>query len=260
MSTWRDLERELDAWAEAGRDATFWWRDDDAVAPGPALDRLLDLAARHDLPVTLAVIPAHSTSALALRLEGEEPATPVQHGFAHKNHAPPDEKKMELGPHRPAELMCEELARGAAVMGALFGAGALPVLVPPWNRIDPALIETLPELGFAGLSTYGPRPATPTAAGLSQVNTHVDIMRWKEPRGFRGEENTLAVLLCHLRARRTAEAGGGALDPLEPTGLMSHHLVHDDAAWRFLDGLLAVLARHRAARVMDAAEAFGLSP
>ncbi len=259
MSTWRDLEQELDAWAEARRDASFWWRDDDAVAPSPALDRLLELAVRHDLPVTLAVIPARSTGALAERLAGAARATPVQHGFAHQNHAPPEEKKMELGPHRPAAVVCEELARGAAVMHALFGAGALPVLVPPWNRIEPTLIGILPELGYAGLSTHGPRPAPNRAGDLRRVNTHVDILRWKDPRGFRGEAETLAVLLGHLRARRTGEAGG-ALDPLEPTGLMSHHLVHDDAAWRFLDDLLAVIARHRAARVMDAAKAFGLSP
>ncbi len=28
------LRRELDAWAEAGRTATLWWRDDDTSAPG----------------------------------------------------------------------------------------------------------------------------------------------------------------------------------------------------------------------------------
>ena len=39
---WQDLRDELDRWAEAGRTATLWWRDDDAVMPGPLLDRLAE--------------------------------------------------------------------------------------------------------------------------------------------------------------------------------------------------------------------------
>ena len=256
MTTWRDLEKELDAWAVAGREASFWWRDDDAVAPSSALDRLLDLAAHHDLPLALAVIPARATSALARRLADEARATALQHGFAHQNHAPPAEKKIELGPQRPACLVREELARGSAMMRGLFGDDALPVLVPPWNRIDAALIEALPALGFRGLSTYGARPAAEAAGGLGQVNTHVDILRWDTPRGFRGEPETLSLAVTHLQARR----GGTAADPREPTGVLSHRLAHDEAAWRFLDALLAVVARHGAARVMAAAEAFGAMP
>ena len=30
-------------------------------------------------------------------------------------------------------------------------------------------------------------------------------------------------------------------DPTEPTGLLSHHLVHDEACWDFLDRLLGQL-------------------
>ena len=39
--SWDRLEREIDAWAAAGREATLWWRDDDAVAATAELERLL---------------------------------------------------------------------------------------------------------------------------------------------------------------------------------------------------------------------------
>jgi hypothetical protein len=63
---WCDLVDELDRWEEAGRVAQLWWRDDDAVAPTPALDRLLDVAA--GIPLSLAVIPAEMVRELATAL------------------------------------------------------------------------------------------------------------------------------------------------------------------------------------------------
>ena len=65
MTGWDSLQAELDLWRARNRQATIWWRDDDAVRPGPALDRLLDLASRHDAPLALAVIPAAAETALA---------------------------------------------------------------------------------------------------------------------------------------------------------------------------------------------------
>ena len=67
---WTDLTRELDRWADSGRPATFWWRDDDALTVTPALDRLLGLARDHQAPLALAVVPAGATAALAASLDG----------------------------------------------------------------------------------------------------------------------------------------------------------------------------------------------
>ena len=145
---WPALIDELDTWHSAGKPATLWWRDDDAVEPGAALDRLLALAAAHEAPLALAVIPARATGTLVRRLGRSGPGvTVVQHGFAHRNHAPPGVKKMELGTHRPVAEVLEELARGRARMDALFGADWLPVMVPPWNRVAPELVDRLAALG-----------------------------------------------------------------------------------------------------------------
>lgn len=252
MSDWRPLDQELDRWAAAGRKATLWWRDDDAGAPSAALERLLDLAARSGQPLALAVIPDRAEAALAERLS-EQPSdiAVLQHGFAHRNHAAEDEKKCELTAPRQRPETPAELQRGQEILKALFGARALPVLVPPWNRIDPEMTAALPALGFNGLSTYKARKQPQPQPGLQQVNCHLDILQWRPERRFLGLGEAVALLTDHLRARRD-----GAADPAEPSGILSHHAVHDEAAWGFLEDLLDRLARHPAVHFMPAADAF----
>ncbi len=93
MSTWDDLARELDAWAATGRVTELWWRDDDAAAPAPALERLLAAQRGGGVPLMLAVIPAKATEGLVRRLAGEPDVVVVQHGWAHLNHARPGRSK-----------------------------------------------------------------------------------------------------------------------------------------------------------------------
>lgn len=63
-----ELLAELDRWSETDRRLRLWLRDDDAVAPSPALDRLAGLSERFALPVLLAVIPMLAEPALAAAL------------------------------------------------------------------------------------------------------------------------------------------------------------------------------------------------
>lgn len=251
---WNELENELAAWQAAGRTATLWWRDDDAVEPTPALERLLRLAARNRLPIALAVIPARATGRLPVYLADADAAPRVlQHGFAHQNHAAEGQKKIELGGKRSRTETGDALARGAAMMSGFFSSqgNALPVLVPPWNRFDDRLPESLPELGFRGFSAHGPRPARQAVPGLLQTNTHVDIIHWPAPRGFLGVAQCLDQLTRHLRARRSS-----TVDAAEPSGLLTHHLAHDEPAWAFLDALLDRLSAHPAVRWLNAEQVF----
>ena len=230
MSSWRSLREEAARWHGAGRRADLWWRDDDAVDGGPALDRLLALHRHTATPLSLAVVPAHATQALADRL-GDEPGIDLlQHGYAHLNHAAAGEKKAELGFHRPAMVVLGELGTGWLAMERLFGGGrTLAVMVPPWNRIAPALIPTLPEIGFSGLSTFGPRRRAHPVRGLLAINTHVDLIDWQGGRGFVGEAAALDALVAALAHARTVSD--------EPIGLLSHHLAMDAGAWDFLRSL-----------------------
>lgn len=226
---WGSLRDELMAWRRAGRWPTIWLRDDDAVAASEPLDRLLVLG----LPTLLAVIPAALEASLIDRLQHAPHAWVAQHGYSHTNYATPDQKKAELGTDRPLEAVLAELAEGQRALSTL--PQRLPVLVPPWNRIAPAVIAALPGLGFRGVSTYGPRRATLAAPGLTQINTHADLIDWQGTRGFAGEAAVLAALVRHLSQRRLR-----TVDADEPTGLLCHHLVHDAACWAFLEQLQAM--------------------
>ena len=241
MSAWAELRTELDAWAAAGRSATFWWRDDDAVAPSAPLDRLLALLEHHRIPLGLAVVPAQ-----ARPINLPDSVAVLQHGIAHRNHAPAGAKKRELG-DLPADVLLAELAAGRGRLAHLFGPAALPVLVPPWNRIDPALIPRLPESGLCGLSAFGPRASAP----LRQVNCHGDPIAWRKERGFTGEAAALGPIVAHLAARRA-----GTADAAEPTGMLTHHLQHDEALWAFAARFAEIVCGHHATRWLAPAEAF----
>ena len=246
---WSDLTNELDAWQAEGRTASLWWRDDDAAAPTPALDRLAGLAREHGVMVGLAVIPAHAEPLLAPWFESAC-AEVLQHGWAHRNHAAEGQKKSELGDGRESEAVMGELAKGFGKLRALAGERFRPVLVPPWNRISADLFPTLPHAGFRGLSTFGPRRAAYPVPGLMQTNCHVDVVDWRRGRRFVGPERALAAVVGHLAARRR-----GSVDAAEPTGLLTHHAVHDESAWDFCARVFDCTRRHPAARWLEPSEA-----
>lgn len=248
MSSWQALADEAARWRDAGRSAELWWRDDDASDVGPSLDRLVDLVRDSQMPLALAVVPAQATAALAARVANEPGIDVLQHGYAHANHAVAPEKNVELGVQRPAMMTLGELATGWMALERLFGARALAVMVPPWNRIAPVLVPTLPEIGYRGLSTFGPRPRVHPVRGLLQVNTHVDLIDWKGGRTFAGEETVLASLVTALARARGGEG--------EPVGILSHHLAMDAGAWDFLSLLWERMRKLENIRVRSARELF----
>lgn len=249
-AAWEVFAAELNAWLGQGRQASFWWRDDDAGRPAPAFGRLLPLAADLALPLGLAVVPAWLTREVAEAIRAAPAAVGVlQHGFAHADHetanepGAPKARPAECGQARPAQAALEELASGQATLTAAFGERFLPVFVPPWNRIAPAVLAGLPGAGYRALSTFGPRAATEPVPGLLQVNCHADPILWRESNRFAGAAATLERLRAHLAAGRAGQA-----DPAEPTGFLTHHRDMDAACWAFSEELLRRLGTHPAVR------------
>ena len=250
--SWPLLERELDAWGALGRRATLWCRDDDACRDSPALGRLLDLARRHRVPVAIAAIASTADDTLAEAIAQCDEATVVQHGYAHANHAPAGERSAELGAHRPLHARLDELERGRERLARAFGDRFVPVLVPPWNRIAADIVPELPTIGLRGLSCFGPRASVLAAAGLVQVNAHVDLIAWRRDRLFIGADAAIGRLVALLAARRSGEA-----DADEPTGVLTHHLELGDDALDFLGELMRRTRDHGAAAWLDVRDAFG---
>ncbi len=238
MSSWSALSEELSLWQEQQLVPDLWWRDDDAQMNSPALSRLCQLSTEYDIPVALAVIPKGVQESLVTAVSETPSLFVLLHGYSHANHAPADQRKCELGYHRPQVEILTELQRGLEQLSGLFVQSRfLPVLVPPWNRLSATLVSALPKIGVIGLSTLGSRSATDSSQ-LIQNNVHVDIMDWKTRR-YAGDERVLEQLVRHLRQRRI-----GQCDNRETTGLMTHHLVHDEAGWEFCQRLFEFSCEH----------------
>ncbi|APG88659.1 hypothetical protein SAMCCGM7_pC1471 (plasmid) [Sinorhizobium americanum CCGM7] len=249
---WQALIDRLDQMQEAGQSADFWLRDDDAVEPTAALHRLLDLTELFSVPLTLAVIPAHTDERLERCLAGRRDVSVAVHGWSHENHALAGEKRQELGSHRPGGTVSDELRAGYARLEALFPAFFVPLLVPPWNRIDAQIVAGLGAVGFRALSVFGSERGGKAAAllrpGLQIINTHVDVIDWRGTRGCRDHAQIVRDILARLEQ---VVNGGGSV------GILTHHLVHDENVWAFLSKLFEVTVTHPASRWRKVSDLIG---
>lgn len=234
---WSEFEGELARWREVGRPARFWWRDDDAGAVLPSFKQLLALSKANRIPLSLAVVPEAAEPELFRLLH--DGVTVLQHGTDHRNRAAAGEKKTEYPAAEAIEAALARVSDGFGTLRTLAGKRFFPVLAPPWNRVRKDLLKKLPAIGIRGVSAYGKRPSAEPAPGLRQVNTHVDIVAWRQDRRFIGEEEALGLALRHLDAE-------------EPVGWLTHHAAHDAAAWKFLERLFTL----KGVRWLSAAEAF----
>ncbi|MBP0617183.1 polysaccharide deacetylase family protein [Jiella mangrovi] len=255
MQSFDELDEELDRWAAAGRAVSLWWRDDDAAAATPQLTRLIAMARRHRLPIAIAAVPATMQADLVGALSAPG-VTVLQHGHAHKNHAGAGKRPVECGGERPTKEVLTDLGEGMRTLMREFGPTFLPFMVPPWNRIDPAVAAALPQQGYFGLSGFGPRHYNGIGGDGSTedaplvlpprctvINAHLDVLTWKGGPAFAGADKLIRLFAERLADRRLART-----DPDEPFGLLTHHLDHDEATWSFLERLLGRIAAHPAIR------------
>ena len=231
---WSPLTSELSLWRHDNLHLPLWWRDDDAVANTPALDRLTRIAQDIGLPVHIAVIPDLLEPSLPPVFENTPFLIPVVHGWRHISHAPQGAKNAEFGHARPDAAV--ELRAGIDRLQLAFGAQLLPMFVPPWNRIDPAYLPVLADAGYRAVSTYGPRTRPMASNWLNQINTHIDPIFWRGDRGLVPTDKLISGIVDTLRDRRTSRT-----DITEPLGLLTHHLVHTEAIWSFSHDICRVL-------------------
>jgi len=224
---WRGLERELDLWARAGRRPIFWWRDDDARTATPALSRLAALAERFAAPLLLAVVPTDDAPALKPFLQ-DGLIRAAQHGVDHEDRSEGEGARAQFHPRSPVEAVRLAVAEAG---GRLAPLEPDPIYVPPWNTVTPNLAPALTAAGFRGVSGFGGDLRQDD--GLLRLDAHIDVMRWSPRPRFRGEAALLGGLVGRLSALRRAGLWG------EPTGLLTHHLDHDESAWAFLDRLFS---------------------
>ena len=232
------LAKLLDARLDAGETVPFWLRDDDAVRDTPALQRLSSWAERYDVEILLAIVPAFADETLVDVVAQCPQLIGAVHGWAHKNHALTSEKKMELGSHRALADVLNDVRAGHARMVDMFADKALPVLVPPWNRVDRALVDRLPDIGIYGLSVFSEQFKELASPQFKVMNCNVDLIDWRGTRGGRAPDELVADLVAQIAGRSVVK---------EPIGILAHHLVHDAAVWHFLDEFAIFVDQHPAA-------------
>lgn len=246
-----ELRRELHEWEITGRKVRLWWRDDDAVSDTPELRRLLALAEEIGTVIALAVIPDGADNTLA-KLVATSPCCIWQHGWAHHwQHEDGDSSysQGEFGEGRSLESMMTEAHKGQLALDRMFGeAGWQRVFVPPFHALSVPFKRLLPSLGYWGLSAGV--PLTPPIDTVTEVNAEIDIMNWAE-RKSHSPDVISTMLVEQLISRRQGRA---SVDT--PLGLLTHHLAHDEEAWRFLKELFCFLERQPAVEIVPADRLF----
>lgn len=242
---WASVLRELDRWHAVGRQALFWWRDDDATECTPALEVILELANALTLPLALSVIPAKTGSSLATRLRAEPRVCVLQHGWDHTNHAPPGLPESELSAERDPSEVRWQLQQGCERLSQLFGPQSAPVLVPPHNRIAPQLTP-ITASHYRYLSLHG--DFTPST--MPTRNVHIDLIDWKRQQ-CASSSRIIRSLVVALTLRRHA-----LVSATLPIGILTHHLLLNARMRSTLDMVLRNLRAHPAARFCTIQEVF----
>jgi hypothetical protein len=190
------------------------------------------------------VVPDGVDLALAGQLRSHPQVSVMQHGVDHRSQStsgPPS----QFSAAEPVSQVAVRLEQGWRQLAAF--QERLPVYVPPWNDLTANVQAALPLTSLQFVSAW----REPSEPGRQDV--HLDLLRWQPRPRFIGETRFLSRLRRALAERRKA----GRWD--DPIGLLTHHLDHDEAAWRFLRRLLDW--RPLSARVWwrSAGELFGLA-
>lgn len=211
----------------------LWWRDDDAIEDGPELRRIIELSARWDVPLALAVIPALAKSSLVEI--GQEPKIDfLVHGFAHENHAPNGERKAEFTSGMDLGGLRRMLSDGHTRLKRLVPK-ALPVFVPPWNRFPSEHLRELEAAAYSGFSAWGSETGWRYNGGIRIANTHLDLIDWKGGASPKPIERLLSEFhnLCWA-TDRAANA---------PIGILTHHKQMPGEAFGHLEEFFRYVAR-----------------
>lgn len=206
-----------------------WLRDDDAIQSTPQLEKLLELCEGSEMPLGLAVIPQFCKENLATRLSDLNSVSVLQHGYNHLSIANPGEKKCEFPEHANINEIKVKIQSGRDRLERFFADQVTPVFVPPWNRFAEKHIDSLKELGFAGISTFL-NSQTPF-----HINTHFDPVFWKNGKRLHDTNKLISDLIDLISVH--AKTG-------EALGLLTHHLDFKDDAWKFMHDLLRILSQH----------------
>ena len=234
-TNWLDpLKRSLD---QVSVPIAFFFRNDDVGWEDARLFELVDVFARYEVPIDLAVIPksvSPETAAGLGKVVAERPESLAihQHGFAHVNHEQTG-RKCEFGESRSSELQHADIAAGKELLNDLFGPITDPIFTPPWNRCTASTAASLRDEGFTLLS----RDITArqfNTANLMELPVSID---W-----FGHRKNV------RLTPNEIGSSLGAAVTSQASVGVMLHHALVVDDEREMIGELLKLLSSHSQVR------------
>ena len=230
----KNLDQEIDTCLRKALERTdgkktisVFFRADDVAVPGRQFRDLIQVFSRHQVPLSMAVVPAWLTQIRWKAIQEICQADSglwcfYQHGWRHANHER-EGKKQEFGPARARQDIENDIIRGRYRLRSLMGSLFYPAFTPPWNRSTRRTMEVLLELGTQIISrSQGARP--PVITGMKDFQVNVDLHTRKEASIGLGWQNLMAEL-----AHTIVEGF---------CGLMIHHQRLNANALAFLDSLL----------------------
>lgn len=227
----------------------LWWRDDDAVEDTPALRRLLAIKQRWNVPLALAVIPSKAQPSIE-HVTCEPDLEVLVHGFAHENHASPDERKAEYPSGRSLAEMRREWISGHDILRRHIPS-LLRVFVPPWNRFPQDHLLELKSAGYRGFSAWGAEGKWPETAGLIVANAQIDALDWQRGAVAKTGQSLLAEL------QTLALSGRHSLT--RPIGILTHHRQMSETGFTAFEEFCRVTA-HNPAFVWTSARSIFCGP
>ena len=216
----------------------FWWRDDDAdgcdacarqvarACRGGTICRLRSPSSRSERrqrsPSALASEP--NVVGAPARLAASKPRAERRKAGGAWRSSP-----ARRGPRRARARLRPADASSSRTQ-------FLPVLVPPWNRIARCRARAARQDGWPH------RPVDVRARAAERP-----ALGQRASRYFRmaaGAPPAQARARLMPSSQRSWSGGSPAIR--EPIGIMTHHLVHEEASWAFLEDLFGLIAKHPA--------------
>ena len=194
-------------------------------------------------------IPALVEPSLIDAVAKADVVTVVQHGYAHRNHAPAGARNWELGasPAACTQSVAELEAGRTTPRATLRPSASRRCSSRRGTGSTRQSIERLPEAGFRGLSTFGPRaPCAPVRrpCAMQHACRPDRVAPWSGVHRRRCRDRPAGRCISRRGAR------GAPTRPSRPD-ILTHHLDLDAAAWEFLAELFARTRAHGAAAWID---------
>ncbi|WP_243544631.1 polysaccharide deacetylase family protein [Pseudodesulfovibrio tunisiensis] len=232
-AVWSDPSINMEAWGMSlGQSlpsgVVVFFRADDIGVPDDNCHRMIETFREYFAPLCLAVVPSWLDEKSWKTLRGWTGDWDLwcwhQHGWAHENHQK-DGKSCEFGSDRPLADKIADIKAGRDKLSAIMGDDFQPFFTPPWNRIDPETGQALADLGYIAVSrSSGENEKIPTPPSLPDLSVNVDLHTRRE--------------IDPVQARYALEQDFVNASETGRVGIMLHHQLMNETAFRFLAGLL----------------------